>query len=99
MKGCSFEGERMAFWRKRVTVGTGFEVSYAQDTARYLNQLPVACKMQHCQLQHLPTGHLTPYYDDNGLTSQTVSKPLQLNVFFIRVSLAMVSLYSSGDPN
>ena len=32
-------------WRKYITVGAGFEVSYAQATAQCLNQLPVACKM------------------------------------------------------
>ena len=79
----------------------GFEVFCFQDTTWCLSQLLFACKMYETQLPHQYHGCLhaaMSHHDDNGLTSENVSKP-QFNVFFMRVAKVMVSPHSNKDPH
>lgn len=79
IRGCSFVGVSMALLEVVCHCWADFEGSYAQDTAQW-SQL-TSCCLQYIELPvTIPASCLPASYHDNGLTSETVSKPTELNV-------------------
>ena len=78
-------------WRKYATVGAGlsFPQSDSQLTSCCLQGVVLSattCLHASC----LPAPRHASCYDDNGLNSETVSEPPQLNDFFITVAMIML---------
>lgn len=87
-------------WRKGVTVGMDFEVSYVQVIpSDYTTSCCLWIKMQNFQilLHHHVYLHDT-CHDDNELNLRIVSQP-QLDFSFIRFVLILVSLHSNENSN